>query len=566
MKIRRLSIRNYRGIRELDWILPERNLFCLIGRGDSAKTTILEAIRSIFSPQWNLTFSDTDFHNCIPGEIIEIEAVFGELADELCSEAKYGRHLRGWNSARKVLHDEPEDGDENVLTACLTVDRNLEPKWKIITDREPAGVEFKTGDRAKLGVGFIGSYSERQLSWATGTALAKITEASDLNESLVEATRSARNSLDGNRDALQNFDAAAAKSEQVAKDLGIPVASSYKSHLDLSAISVRIGGLSLHDGNIPVRQLGLGSRRMLLCGIQKESLQTNHITLIDEIESGLEPHRICRLLKHIKEDGGGQYFITTHSPTVLKEFTTEDLHIIHRGATDVAVISTSDETLAGHNIQGYLRSSSEAFLAKKIVICEGATEVGFLRGYDDYRKNHGLRTFAYLGVAPLDAGGASKIKSLAKAFKAMAYDVYVIADGDNQTDFSNADSQELIESHIPVIMWADHLCLEKRAFTDLPWAQVLASLSLADETFPVHDNVKSRYGGDLDTDFLNWQDSTALRAAIGEASTAKKSSWFKSVTRGERWFLTISPAFDDGEFSIGEIVKKLELFSNWIEE
>lgn len=60
---------------------------------------------------------------------------------------------------------------------------------------------------------------------------------------------------------------------------------------------------------------------MLLCGIQKMGLEEGHITLFDEVEFGLEPHRISRLLKHVREDKKGQYFLTTHSPVVLRELT-----------------------------------------------------------------------------------------------------------------------------------------------------------------------------------------------------------------------------------------------------
>ena len=34
MRIRHLSIRNFRGIHKLDWALPDTPLFCLIDRGD----------------------------------------------------------------------------------------------------------------------------------------------------------------------------------------------------------------------------------------------------------------------------------------------------------------------------------------------------------------------------------------------------------------------------------------------------------------------------------------------------------------------------------------------------
>ena len=65
MRIRQISIRNFRGIRELDWAVPDKTLFCLIGRGDSTKSTILEALRRAFYPQWSLTFDDADFYGVV---------------------------------------------------------------------------------------------------------------------------------------------------------------------------------------------------------------------------------------------------------------------------------------------------------------------------------------------------------------------------------------------------------------------------------------------------------------------------------------------------------------------
>lgn len=300
MKIRKLIIKNFRGIKELDWSIPAGNIFCLIGKGDSSKSTILESIRYAFYPQWNLSLSDSDFYQCKTDDPIVIEATIGELIEEFCSLNKYGQYLRGWGATTLILSDEPDDQLEKVLTIRLTIEKDLEPKWRVVCNRNPEGVEFKSNDRNKVSVGMIGAYSEKQFSWANGTALAKLTDVQNLNELLVNASRTARSSLDDNRAvALKNFDEAAQKSQDVAKLLGVPVIDAYKAHLDLSSINIKIGGLTLHDGDMPLRQLGLGSRRMLLCGIQKEGLEEGHITLFDEVEFGLEPHRIARLIKHV---------------------------------------------------------------------------------------------------------------------------------------------------------------------------------------------------------------------------------------------------------------------------
>lgn len=564
MKIRRITIKNFRGVKELQWSLPSTDIFCLIGKGDSSKSTILEAIRYAFYPQWNPTFTDADFHQCKVADSIVIEVTFGDLAPDFCSLQKYGQHQRGWDSATQKLFDESADHLEAVLTVRLTVGKELEPKWVIFTDRTPEGVTFKQADRNKVSVGLIGAYSERQLSWATGTALAKLTEAQSLNELLATASRTARTSLDVDRlVTLKNFDAAAEKSQDIAKRLGVPVKTAYQAHLDLSSINLKVGGLALHDGDIPLRQLGLGSRRMLLCGIQQVGLDEGHITLFDEVEFGLEPHRISRLIKHVREDKRGQYFLTTHSPVVLRELTVKELYIVHSKAGVVKIIPAFSESLSEHEAQGKIRSSAEAFLAKKVIVCEGATEVGFLRGFDDYQVGKGGDPFSYHGVALLNAGGASNVKGLAKAFKTLCYDVAVLADADAPKLFSPADEEELRKLEVNVYAWSDMLSLEERAFQDLPWPSIKASLKLAQDDlhFPVYDNVRSKLHKELSQDINEWQDGPEMRVAIGSA--AKGSGWFKDITRGEKWFSTSSPAFEDPVFSKKDTAVKLALLWKW---
>ncbi|MDK7584542.1 AAA family ATPase [Alcaligenes faecalis subsp. phenolicus] len=566
MKIRKIKIKNFRGVKELDWNLPKANIFCLIGKGDSSKSTILEAVRYAFHPQWNLTFSDSDFHQCKVADSIIIEVTIGELTEDFCSLDKYGHHLRGWDTVTLKLTDEPEDHLESVLTVRLTVDKDLEPKWVVICDRHPDGVPFKQGDRNKVSVGLIGSYSEKQLSWATGTALAKLTEAQSLNELLANASRTARASLDADRPvSLKNFDAAAEKSQNIAKLLGVPVTDAYKAHLDLSSINLKVGGLALHDGDIPLRQLGLGSRRMLLCGIQRMGLEDGHITLFDEVEFGLEPHRITRLIKHVREDKRGQYFLTTHSPTVLRELTVKELHVVHSKGGVVKIISAARDELEQLEVQGKIRSSTEAFLAKKVVICEGATEVGFVRGFDDHQVSKGKDPLSYHGVSLLDARGASKIKDLAKAFKSLGYDVSVLADADAEDQFSTADVAELTKLDVPVHVWSDKYSLEERAFHDLPWGSVVVSLKLAQNElcYPVYDQVRSRFQEALDQDIEKWPESAKLRTAIGFA--AKKAGWFKDTTRGDQWFKAVSPAFNDAPFLEKNLAITLEALWTWAE-
>lgn len=566
MKIRKIVVNNFRGVKALDWNVPAADIFCLIGKGDSSKSTILEAIRYVFHPQWNLTLSDSDFYQCKIADPITIEITIGSLAADFSALNKYGLYLRGWDAAAQKLFDEPDDHLESVLTARLTVEKDLEPKWAVVCDRNPDGVPFKQADRNKVGVGLIGVFSERELSWANGTALAKLTAAQSLSELLANASRTARSSLDVDRAVtLTNFDTAATKSQEIAKLLGVPVLDAYKAHLDLASINLKVGGLSLHDGEIPLRQLGLGSRRMLQCGIQKAGLEEGHITLFDELEFGLEPHRITRLIKHIREDKRGQYFLTTHSPMVLRELTVQDLHIVHSKGGVVTIVSAAEKGLEEHEVQGKIRSSAEAFLAKKVVVCEGATEVGFLRGFDDHQLENGKDPLSYHGVALLDAKGASKVKGMAIAFKKLGYNVSVLADGDAEKQFSTADAAGLVAMGIPTYVWSDKFSLEERAFVDLPWAYVLASLTLAQVElfYPLYDQVRSKYQDVLDPDIREWPDTLKLRTAIGAA--AKGAGWFKDTTRGDLWFKVVGGAFNDPVFGRTNLAVELRKLWEWAE-
>lgn len=62
-KIHTLKIENYRRIDRFEYVFGDESFICLIGRGDSGKSTILNAIAAVLTPSWNYQFYDTDFYN-----------------------------------------------------------------------------------------------------------------------------------------------------------------------------------------------------------------------------------------------------------------------------------------------------------------------------------------------------------------------------------------------------------------------------------------------------------------------------------------------------------------------
>lgn len=567
MRIRHLSIKNFRGIREMEWSLPDKDLFCLIGRGDSTKSTILEALRRAFYPQWNLAFDDADFYQCTPENEIGIEVTIGDLPEEFRDLATYGNWLCGWNSETLSGQSEPGDGMEDALRICLTVGRDLEPSWRVIRNHDDEGIPFKVTDRAKAAVSLIGTVTDRHLTWSRGSLLSYLTGDETISSSLADAGRAAKDALETRRsDQLTKFDEVAGIAEQTARDLGVYVTSKYKAQLDSEAINVRIGGLALHDGKMPLRQLGLGSKRMLMKGLQKSNLRIPHITLFDEVEIGLEPHRIARLLHHLNQDTTGQYFLTTHSPVVLRELAVHDLYIVHSNSGKTDVVAANKPSIA-NSIQGKIRSGAEAFLAPKIIVCEGATEVGFLRGLDKHWTASAKSSFAYQGIALFDARGAKNIKETAKDLKELSYRVSVLADADAPTEFSDADAKFLRGIGVTVTIWDEGLCIESRIFADVSWPGALAAF---DAACAIHNNrdklvdqIQSQYGQGFQRDPATWTDHPALRMALGNA--AKASSWFKRQSWGEQLADTIFTYLGDTAINSTDLIRKIDAVRAWID-
>ncbi|MFT5421330.1 MAG: putative ATP-dependent endonuclease of OLD family [Candidatus Endobugula sp.] len=559
MKIRHIDIKHFRGIQTLSWTVPEGGIVCLIGRGDSTKSTILDAIRYALFPAWNPSFNEFDFFQTDTSSDVEITITLGELPEDLLSDNKYGLYLRGWDSSKKCAVDEPEDGLEEVITVRLIVDQDLEPKWTVICERFEEGKPFRVSDRAKACATYIGAYADSHLTWNKNSALSRITESENILGLLSEASRAAKEALNADRhEKLASFDSAANVAEGIAKKFGVPVSGdgAYKAQLDTGAINIRAGGLSLHDQNIPLRRLGLGSRRMLTFGIQQEGLSEPHITLIDEIEIGLEPHRISRLLKKLNEDDGGQYFITTHSPVVLRELTVEQLSVVQIQSGQVTVKGAA---IAGikDNIQGKIRKDAGAFLAKKVIVCEGATEVGLCRGLDNHWTVQGNDPFSFHGVAMFDAGGGSQIRNTAEAIISLGYEVLVIGDSDDSS-FSASDETDLVNLGAQVTRWEGDLSIEEYFFNNLSWETVLSSVRYAYSIYSdqsVIAQVRNDFPSAAD-DVAEWTDSEALRTAIGSA--AKRKSWFKRQDRAEEWVSDIKGSLNDGSTPIGAHIESIK--------
>ena len=96
-RIRKIEIENFRVIKALTW-LPSSGINCLIGAGDSGKSSILDAIDWCLGARRNLQVTDADFHRLDVENPIKIKITVGELDDALKNIDTYGLHVRSFDS------------------------------------------------------------------------------------------------------------------------------------------------------------------------------------------------------------------------------------------------------------------------------------------------------------------------------------------------------------------------------------------------------------------------------------------------------------------------------------
>ncbi|OYT94538.1 MAG: ATP-dependent endonuclease, partial [Pseudomonas sp. PGPPP3] len=433
----------------------------MVGPGDSGKSTILDAIDICLSARRSWSFSDSDFYNQDVTKRLHVRLTIGALPDALLDLDAYGDYLRSYDDELGFIDDEPKHGNETVLTLELGVEADLEPQWRLYSDRAEDSERRKSlawKDRLALAPARLGSHSNSNLSWSRGSVLNRLSDGRvNVGTALVDAAREARVSF-GEQAGETVSDVLDAVAE-TARELGINVGS--------------------EDG-IPLRTLGVGSARLLLAGLHRRAAAHTSMLLADEIEYGLEPHRLIRLLHSMgakDKNDALQVFMTTHSPVAIRELSGDQVYVVRRKARTHAVAKVGTEDA----IQGALRTYPEAFLSRTVVVCEGASEIGLLRGIDLHRASKGEASAFAAACTFLDSSGGTPERTLQRAqiFRGLGFETIAFMDSD-----LNVDQDELEKTSnagVQVFLWEEGHALEQAMFNGISDAAVNELLDLAVE-------------------------------------------------------------------------------------
>jgi hypothetical protein len=558
MKIRSVSIQNFRGILNCEWKL-DRGLACLVGPGDSTKTTILEAIGLALSRSYRPRFGDADFYRCNPEEPIKIEVAVAGLPEALIAEQSLGKDRSGISPDGSFEHD-PGEGTEECLIVRVVVDRTLEPRWTVVRPEEgiDEGKSISAAQRRALGFFRVGEDADAHLRWGRGSALNEMSENSGEAGGLVLAAhREAR---------IAAFDAIPLKLQETAvgvekasRKLGAAPYKALRPGLDPAGSSGRFP-LLLHDEEIPLTNQGLGTRRLTGIAIQEHAVAGGSIIAVDEIEHGLDPHRLGHLLRYLRdaaEREGLQVILTTHSPVTIVALEAADICVVRSeaGKTTVAAVpSNLDE------VQGAVRHAPSALLGRRLLIGEGATEAGFLRRLcaygDEKRRARDEQTSVTAGVEIVNGGGGDQALQRAIVFRKLGYPGAVLVD--NDTPEIDARVAEAEEAEVEVLRWSPGRAIEDEFAHSLGAAGLRQFVALGIESRG-EESVRAQVAARLrrppselrGVDPFGWVaegEDEALRKALSAAAKGERvggeeaggvrcderAAWFKREDHGER--------------------------------
>lgn len=391
--ILKLKIERFRGIEALDWN-PAPGMNMVLGGGDVGKSTILEAVSLLLSPSNAMVLSEADYwRRNVEAEFVIQAVVALPPSSEIGQQQKFAWPWE-WDGKDAVRPVDADDEDDRPAASGRPVYRlqvrgtpDLEINWEIVQPNDEID-HLSAAVRRNIGVVRLGGddRNDRDLRLVYGSALDRLLADKGLRARIGQRVSDidlAANLGDKAKEALGKLDETLKNEALPSKlDLGLTSSQGLSIGALIGLMAERAQGISL-----PLASWGAGTRRMTALQIAAASEAESSITAIDEIERGLEPYRLRKLVKSLQAQPA-QSFVTTHSAVAIN-------------AADQASLWYLDASgqigpLPREKIARQQDRDPETFLSRFAVIAEGPTEVGFLsylleRAIDGSFADHGVR-------------------------------------------------------------------------------------------------------------------------------------------------------------------------------
>jgi len=386
--IRRLSIKRFRGVESLVWH-PTQGVNVILGGGDVGKSTILEAIGLLLSPVNASVLADTDYYQRDISTGFLIEAIVALPESTSISDQTKHSWPWGWDGNDAFVPGIGEDAapaGEPVYWLRVRGSEDFDLVYEIV---QPDGTTdaLSVGLRRAIGLVRLGGddRNDRDLRLVHGSALSRLLADKGLRSRLASELSKDEIKSELSADAQKALEAldVAFKEERLPANLEL----AYVGGQSISIAS--LVGLTAKQGDVqlPLASWGSGTRRLASLMIAEQNQGECPITIVDEIERGLEPYRQRALMSKL-QSVQSQAFVTTHSPSAIEAASTAELWYVDTAGRIGA--------LDGEPLRRLRVSDPLAFLSRLTIIAEGITEVGFLtvlleRALSGVLEKHGIR-------------------------------------------------------------------------------------------------------------------------------------------------------------------------------
>lgn len=488
MKVSRLLIENFRGIKSAALLLPDHAV--LIGDNNTGKSSVLEAMDLVLGPDRLARQSPIDEHDFYDGEYlakkseekleeeipapeIKIEATVIGLSAE--QRAHFNAYIEWWDTSKNGLFDEANgaalDAAPAVPALRITFVGKYDPEEDDFEGRtyfttsmlgvgEPE--QFRKKDKQRCGFLYLRAIrtGTRALSLERGSLLDIILRLKEIRPKMWEETLDGLNSFDvasdptvGISGILESIDEALAK--YVPREWGakphLRVSRLTRHHLRevISAFIVTGEG----DHAAPYYRQGTGTVNMLLLAMLSQIAQEkqNVIFAMEEPETAVPPYAQKRIVHELRKLSA-QSILTSHSPYILEEFTIEETVVLARKK---ATLSQSQIVLpASVKLKRYRQEFRtrfcEGLLSRRVLIAEGATEASSLPVAA--RRLSELNPAKYssleaLGITVIDGGSDTIIADLSALYKGLGKETFALCDKQDATAKAAIEAQAKLFMH-----------------------------------------------------------------------------------------------------------------------